>query len=66
MKVILVDDVFELGHRGDVVRVADGYGRNYLIPKKLAVPATPGNLTMVEQQRVALAKKEARYVHTHR
>jgi len=62
MEVILVDDVFELGRRGEVVKVADGYGRNYLIPKKLAVPATPGNLKMVEQQRVALAKKEARDV----
>jgi len=62
MEVILVDDVFQLGRRGEVVKVADGYGRNYLIPKKLAVPATPGNLTMVEQQRLALAKKEAKYV----
>jgi large subunit ribosomal protein L9 len=62
MEVILVDDVFELGRRGDVVKVADGYGRNYLIPKKLAVQATPGNLIMVEQQRLAMAKKEAKYV----
>jgi len=62
MEVILVDDVFELGRRGEVVKVANGYGRNYLIPKKLAVPATPGNLTMVEQQRVSQAKKEAKYV----
>ena len=61
MKLILVDDVFELGRRGQVVRVADGYGRNYLIPRKLAVLATPGNLKMVEQQRLATAKKEAKY-----
>ncbi|MEJ2077236.1 MAG: 50S ribosomal protein L9 [Acidobacteriota bacterium] len=60
MEVILIDDVFELGRRGDVVKVASGYGRNFLIPKKLAVPATPGNLKMVEQQRVALAKREAK------
>lgn len=61
MKLILVDDVFELGRRGQVVRVADGFGRNYLIPRKLAVLATPGNLKMVEQQRIATAKKEAKY-----
>ncbi len=61
MEVILIDDVFELGKRGDVVRVANGYGRNYLIPKKLAVPATPGNRKMVDQQRLAMAKKEAKY-----
>ena len=61
MKLILVDDVFELGRRGQVVRVADGYGRNYLIPRKLAVLATPGNLKMVEQQRLVTAKKEAKY-----
>ena len=61
MEVILIDDVFELGKRGEVVRVANGYGRNYLIPKKLAIPATPGNKKMVEQQRLAMAKKEAKY-----
>jgi large subunit ribosomal protein L9 len=61
MEVILIDDVFELGKRGDVVRVANGYGRNYLIPKNLAVPATPGNRKMVDQQRLAMAKKEAKY-----
>ncbi len=60
MEVILIDDVFELGRRGEVVKVAAGYGRNFLIPKHLAVPATPGNLKMVEQQRVALAKVEAK------
>jgi len=61
MEIILIDDVFELGKRGDVVRVANGYGRNYLIPKKLAVPATPGNRKMVDQQRLAMAKKESKY-----
>ncbi len=60
MQVILIDDVFNLGKRGDVVRVADGYGRNYLIPKRLAVAASPENLKMIEQQRVVLAKKEAK------
>ncbi len=61
MEVILIDDVFELGKRGTMVRVADGYGRNYLIPKNLAIPATPGNQKMMEQQRLAMAKKESKY-----
>ncbi len=61
MEVILIDDVFELGKRGTMVRVADGYGRNYLIPKNLAIPATPGNQKMIEQQRLAMAKKESKY-----
>ena len=61
MEVILIDDVFELGRRGQIVRVADGYGRNYLIPKRLAIPATPGNLKIIEQQRLSIAKKEAKY-----
>ncbi|TDI12162.1 MAG: 50S ribosomal protein L9 [Acidobacteria bacterium] len=61
MEVILIDDVFELGKRGTVVTVADGYGRNYLIPKSLAIPATPGNRKMIEQQRLAMAKKESKY-----
>ena len=61
MEVILVDDIFELGKRGEVVKVADGYGRNYLIPKKLAIPSTPGNLKMIDQQRLAMAKKETKY-----
>lgn len=59
MRLILTDDVYNLGTRGEVVDVAAGYGRNYLLPKGLALPATPGNLKMVEQQRVAIAKKEA-------
>jgi len=62
MQVILTDDVFQLGKRGEVVKVADGYGRNYLIPRKLAIPVTPGNLKMVEQQRLAMAKKEAKFM----
>lgn len=62
MRVILTDDVFELGRRGQVVSVSSGYGRNYLIPKRLAVLATPGNLKVVEEQRIAMAKKEAKHV----
>ena len=51
MKVILIDEIRGLGGRGDVVTVKDGYARNYLIPKKLAREATPGNLKSVEQER---------------
>jgi large subunit ribosomal protein L9 len=51
MEVILRDHVENLGRRGDVVKVADGYARNYLLPRKLALPATPGNMKVVERQR---------------
>jgi large subunit ribosomal protein L9 len=61
MQVILTDDVFQLGKRGEIVKVADGYGRNYLIPRRLAIPVTAGNLKMIEQQRLATAKKEAKF-----
>jgi large subunit ribosomal protein L9 len=44
MKVLLIKDVYKLGHAGDVKRVADGYGRNYLLPQGMAVLATPGAL----------------------
>ena len=60
MQLVLVDDVLHLGRRGDVVTVASGYGRNYLIPKGLAVAATSANLKMVQQQRAVLARKESR------
>ena len=59
MQLVLIDDVLHVGRRGDVVTVAPGYGRNYLIPKGLAVAATSANLKMVEQQRAVLARKEA-------
>jgi large subunit ribosomal protein L9 len=51
MEVILRDHVENLGRRGDVVKVADGYARNFLLPRKLALPATPGNMKVVERQR---------------
>ena len=51
MKVILIEEIRGVGTRGDVVSVKDGYARNYLIPKKLAREATPGNLKSVEQER---------------
>jgi large subunit ribosomal protein L9 len=44
MKIILLDDVVKLGRRGEVLEVADGYARNYLLPHRLALTATPGNL----------------------
>ena len=59
MKVLLLKDVFKLGRAGDVKRVADGYGRNYLIPQKLAVLATPGALKQAETIRKAAEKRRA-------
>jgi large subunit ribosomal protein L9 len=60
MKVILKQDVDKLGKAGDVVRVVPGYGRNYLIPKKIALEATPGNLKVMEIERLALARRDQR------
>jgi large subunit ribosomal protein L9 len=60
MEVILLEDVEKLGSRGQIVKVAGGYGRNYLLPKKLAVPATPQNRKWVEQQRVRFLKQSAK------
>ncbi len=60
MELILIDDVLHLGRRGELVRVANGYGRNYLLPKRLAVVATPGNVKMIEQQKLAQVKREAK------
>ena len=51
MKVILTQSHFKLGSAGDVITVRDGYARNYLIPRKFAIPATPGNMKQVEQIR---------------
>jgi large subunit ribosomal protein L9 len=59
MEVILRDHVDNVGKRGEVVKVADGYARNYLLPRKLALVATPGNLKQVERERVKLDAKEA-------
>ncbi len=60
MKVILRQDVDNLGKVGEVVKVAPGYGRNYLIPRKMAVEATPGNLKVVEIERLAHARRDHR------
>ncbi len=60
MEVILKEDINKLGHRGDVVKVAEGYGRNYLIPKKLAIEATAGNKAVIDQMKAASVRKSAK------
>ena len=60
MEVILREDVEKLGNRGELVKVASGYARNYLLPKKLAVAATDANRKIVEQERHAHLRKEAK------
>jgi large subunit ribosomal protein L9 len=60
MEVILKEDVNNLGHRGDVVKVADGYGRNFLLPKKLAMEATAANKVVIEQMKQAAVRHSAR------
>jgi large subunit ribosomal protein L9 len=60
MEVILKEDVQKLGHRGDVVKVADGYGRNFLLPRKLAIEATPANRAVIEQMKAAAVRRSAK------
>jgi large subunit ribosomal protein L9 len=60
MEVILREDVSSLGHRGDVVKVADGYGRNFLLPKKLAMEATPANKAVIEQMKASAVRRSAK------
>jgi len=60
MEVILREDIEKLGSRGQMVKVAAGYARNYLLPKKLAVAATESNKKIVEQERQAHLRKEAK------
>jgi large subunit ribosomal protein L9 len=60
MEVILKEDVSKLGNRGDVVKVADGYGRNYLLPKKLAMEATAGNKVVIEQMKLSAVRRSAK------
>jgi large subunit ribosomal protein L9 len=60
MEVILKEDVLKLGHRGDVVKVADGYGRNYLLPEKLAIEATAANKSVIEQMKGSAIRKSAK------
>ena len=60
MEVILREDIDNLGSRGNTVKVADGYARNFLLPKRLAVPATASNKKIVEQEREAFLRREAK------
>ncbi len=59
MEVILKEDVANLGHRGDVVKVADGYGRNFLLPRKLALQATQANRAVIDQMKASAARRSA-------
>jgi large subunit ribosomal protein L9 len=60
MKIILIDDVPKLGRRGEVRDVSDGYARNYLLPQKLALNATPGNLRNLESIKATQESRAAR------
>jgi large subunit ribosomal protein L9 len=60
MEIILRETIENLGQAGQVVTVANGYARNYLLPRKLAYPATPGNLKVIESERQSLVRKEAK------
>jgi large subunit ribosomal protein L9 len=60
MEVILKEDVEKLGHRGDIVKVAEGYGRNFLLPRKLAIQANQGNKAVIEQMKAAAVRKSAK------
>ena len=59
MEVILREHVDNLGHRGEIVKVADGYARNYLLPRKLALLVTDGNRKQIERERGKFEAKEA-------
>ena len=60
MEVILKEDVAKLGSRGDVVKVAEGYGRNYLLPRKLAIVANEGNKAVIVQMKAASVRRSAK------
>ncbi len=60
MEVILKEDVESLGHRGDVVKVATGYGRNYLLPQRLAIEATVSNKAVIVQMKDSAVRKAAK------
>lgn len=59
-RILLREDIDDLGARGEIVRVRAGYARNYLLPRKLAVEATSSNVKQIEQERAALLKREAK------
>ncbi|MBV9573128.1 MAG: 50S ribosomal protein L9 [Acidobacteriales bacterium] len=60
MEVILKEDVAKLGSRGDVVKVAEGYGRNFLLPRKLAIEASAANKSVIEQMKAATVRRSAK------
>jgi large subunit ribosomal protein L9 len=60
MEVILKEDVPKLGSRGDVVKVSEGYGRNYLLPRKLAIEASATNKAVIEQMKAAAVRRLAK------
>src|SRR6059058_4916475 len=60
MEVILKEDVEKLGHRGDIVKVAEGFGRNFLLPRKLAIEASKANKAVIEQMKAAAVRKSAK------
>jgi len=60
MEVILKEDVASLGHRGEVVKVAAGYGRNFLLPKKLAIEANSANKAVIQQMKESSVRKSAK------
>lgn len=62
MEVILRQDIEHLGTRGELVNVAPGYARNFLLPKRFAVPATDSNRKIVEQERQSHLRKEAKQI----
>ena len=59
MEVILKEDVSKLGNRGEVVKVAEGYGRNFLLPKKLAIEANAANKAVIDQMKAAAVRRSA-------
>ncbi len=60
MEVILKEDIAKLGSRGDVVKVAEGYGRNYLLPRKLAIEANAANKSVIDQMKAAAVRRSAK------
>src|ERR1700738_2867520 len=60
MEVILKEDIAKLGSRGDVVKVAEGFGRNYLLPRKLAIEASAGNKAVIAQMKAASVRRSAK------
>jgi large subunit ribosomal protein L9 len=60
MEVILKEDVAKLGSRGDIVKVAEGYGRNYLLPRKLAIEASFSNKAVIDQMKAAAVRRSAK------